>query len=87
MADSARSGNWLGMDLGLHDERGALIADGTERPEVGDAVSDYAPCARPRHRAPHLQCRRDGRPVSTLDLFDHSFVLICGTDADAWRSG
>lgn len=84
VADSARYGNWLGMDLGLAYDDGALIADGTAPPEVGDPVSDYAPCARPGHRAPHVALRRNGEACSTLDLFDATFVLIAGPDAEAW---
>ena len=84
VAATARYGNWLGMDLGLAYEVGARIADGTPAPIVADPVSDYRPCARPGHRAPHVALRRDGRPISTLDLFDLRFVLLLGADADAW---
>ena len=78
---SARYGNWLGMDLGLHYERGCLIGDGTPSPQVNDPVSDYAPTARPGHRAPHVPIDFDGA-TSTLDLYDTHFVLLCGTDLD-----
>ncbi|WP_428116461.1 hypothetical protein [Candidatus Poriferisodalis sp.] len=56
---SARYGNWLGMDLGLHYEQGCLIGDGTPPPQVNDPVSDYAPTARPGQRGAVL-IRPDG---------------------------
>lgn len=77
---SSRYGNWLGMDLGLHYADGCLIPDGTEAPQVDDPVSDYAPTARPGHRAPHVAIDLDGA-TSTLDLYDEQFVLLCGADA------
>jgi hypothetical protein len=57
--------------------------DGTEAP--ADAVRDYAPTARPGHRAPHAWL--DGGPPpsagvrleggrSILDLFGNGFVLL-----------
>lgn len=86
LARSARYGNWLGMDLGLAYEAGAVVPDGTEPPEVEDPVSDYAPTARPGHRAPHVAVRRVGDPAvtSTLDLFDRSVVVLAGPDGDGW---
>ena len=97
LESSARYGNWLGMDLGLHYEEGCLIPDGTEPPPADDPVSDYVPTARPGHRAPHQPIRRDGTssrpsrdpqstlspvPQSTLDLYDTQFVLLCGAEVD-----
>jgi putative polyketide hydroxylase len=87
VADSARYGNWLGMDLGLHYDTGAVIPDGTEPPAVADPVSDYAPCAVPGYRAPHVEVRLHGTVCSTLDLFDRTFVLLAGPDAAAWQAG
>ncbi len=81
LASSERYGNWLGMDLGLHYEDGCLIGDGTAPPPVDDPVTDYAPTARPGHRAPHVPIDFDGA-TSTLDLFDTQFVLLCGADVD-----
>src|SRR5258708_1805202 len=62
----------IGIHLGYRYEGSPLIVtDGT--PEPPDAVMDYAPTARPGHRAPHAWLA-DGR--STLDLFGRSFVLL-----------
>ncbi len=40
---------------------------------------------RPGSRAPHVWLERDGRSVSTIDLFDGSFVLLAGPEGGAWR--
>ena len=81
LESSERYGNWLGMDLGLCYEEGCLIGDGTAPPQVDDPVTDYAPTARPGHRAPHVPIDFDGA-TSTLDLYDQQFVLLCGADAE-----
>jgi hypothetical protein len=72
------------MDLGFRYERGALVPDGTAAPEVPDPVIDYAPTARPGHRAPHLALDYQGREISTLDLFDGAFTLLAGAGGRDW---
>ncbi len=42
--------------------------------------------ARPGSRAPHVTLRREGRLVSTLDLFGRRFVLLSGPAGGAWRA-
>jgi 2-polyprenyl-6-methoxyphenol hydroxylase-like FAD-dependent oxidoreductase len=39
---------------------------------------------RPGSRAPHVWVERDGKRLSTLDLFAQSFVLLAGPDGAAW---
>lgn len=39
----------------------------------------------PGSRVPHLWLERDGKRISTLDLFNGKFVLLTGADGDAWR--
>ena len=50
---------------------------------MADPVSEYAPTARPGHRAPHLPLRIDGHLRSSLDLFDDAFVLLLGAGVPA----
>jgi putative polyketide hydroxylase len=40
----------------------------------------------PGARAPHVPVRQDGRPVSTLDLFDGRLTLLTGPRAEGWRA-
>ena len=75
-----------GLELGFCYENGALIADGTSLPRVENPDRDYAPCARPGTRAPHLWLQRDRERISSLDLYGDRFVLLAGTETgSAWR--
>jgi putative polyketide hydroxylase len=42
------------------------------------------PTARPGSRAPHVPLLRNGRSLSTRDLFGRTFVLLGGPKADRW---
>jgi hypothetical protein len=62
---SRRYGNHLGVEFGSVYQSSAVIADGTQPPQVADSYSDYVPSATPGARAPHvwlgqarLGCRR-----------------------------
>lgn len=39
---------------------------------------------RPGTRAPHIWVEYQGKRVSTLDLFGKGFILLVGSDGDAW---
>src|SRR5262249_7120826 len=39
---------------------------------------------RPGTRAPHIWVEYQGKRLSTLDLFGKGFVLLVGSDGDAW---
>ncbi len=56
--------------------------------DVDDGGLDIDPRqsrARPGTRAPHVELRRDGASLSTLDLFGAGFVLLTGPDGGEWR--
>ncbi len=74
--DLQRASRTLGYVLGLCYESSAVAADGSAPPQVADPVADYAPSARPGHRAPHRWLELETRRLSTLDLFDCDFVLL-----------
>jgi hypothetical protein len=40
---------------------------------------------RPGSRAPHIWLERDGRRISSLDLFGRGFVLLAGADGGTWH--
>ncbi|WP_225731411.1 MULTISPECIES: FAD-dependent monooxygenase [unclassified Nocardia] len=64
--------------LGYRYRTGALIP---EEPDAGDAAEDpRKPTGRPGTRAAHVVLMRDGREISTLDLFGPDFVLLTGSD-------
>jgi putative polyketide hydroxylase len=86
VAASRHYGNFLGMELGFQYRSAAVIDDGSSPSVVADAVTDYVPCGRPGHRAPHLWVTVNGQRMSTLDLFTERFTLLCGSEPDAWTS-
>lgn len=49
-----------------------------------DGVWNGDPRGLPGTRAPHVGLLRDGRPVSALDLFTRTPVLLAGADAEPW---
>jgi putative polyketide hydroxylase len=75
-----------GRVLGVCYDSPAVIPDGTALPEVANPVVDYLPTARPGSRAPHLWLWQDGARISTLDLYDTSFVVLTGpTGGHSWK--
>ena len=59
---------------------------------IPDSQIDAAPHLNPREshampgtRAPHYWLRKDGRQISTLDLFGRSFTLLAAPDGAAWN--
>jgi putative polyketide hydroxylase len=77
---SRRRGSGLGQDLGIGYTEGAFVPDDTDAPVLEDPINDYHPAARPGSRAPHLWVERQGKRLSTLDLFGNRFVLLTGSD-------
>ena len=75
-----------GRVLGVSYDSPAVAPDGTSLPAVANPHIDYVPTARPGSRAPHMWLRRRGESISTLDLFDRSFVLLAGPNGEAWRA-
>jgi 2-polyprenyl-6-methoxyphenol hydroxylase-like FAD-dependent oxidoreductase len=72
----------LEIDLGTRVNSHGVIAE-----EPGDDRAHEDPTAskgRPGSRAPHLWLQRDGARLSTIDLMGNGFVLLVGSDADAW---
>ncbi len=72
-------------------ELGYLYRSAAIAPAPSDEVTDgrthehpSQSLGRPGSRAPHVWIDRDGRRVSTLDLFRGAFVLLTGRDGSAW---
>jgi putative polyketide hydroxylase len=84
VAESRRYGNHLGVEFGTVYQSSAVIADGTQPPDVADSYSDYVPSATPGARAPHVWLGHAAARLSTLDLFGSAFTLLAGPGGDAW---
>ena len=65
-----------GIVLGYRYESDVIVPDGTMPPSVEDPLRQYAPVARPGHRAPHVWREHDGARRSILDLFGGGFVAL-----------
>jgi 2-polyprenyl-6-methoxyphenol hydroxylase-like FAD-dependent oxidoreductase len=85
--------NDLNIEFGyVYDSRGIIKERGNREGANGEASAVGPPHENPREskgrpgtRAPHLWLERDGRQISTLDLFDRNFTLLAGPEAETWR--
>jgi 2-polyprenyl-6-methoxyphenol hydroxylase-like FAD-dependent oxidoreductase len=84
LTTSRRYGNHLGVEFGAAYQSAAVIADGTQPPEVGDSYSDYLQTATPGCRAPHVWLGQAEAQLSTLDLMGPGFTLLAASGAGAW---
>jgi len=67
-----------------YDTSSVVVPDGSAPPVVADPAGDYVPVGRPGHRAPHVPLRRGDDRISTIDLFDDSYVLL-SLGESAWQ--
>jgi 2,4-dichlorophenol 6-monooxygenase len=75
----------LGLQLGFAYEAGAMVPDGSEKTVPANPVRDFLPSARPGARVPHAWVGRQGRRISSLDLFAYdAFTLVAGPEGGAW---
>jgi putative polyketide hydroxylase len=77
--------NEQGLIFGACYQSTAVVPDGTPAAAIDDPVTEYVPSARPGSRAPHVWLKRGNERISTIDLFGPHFVLLAGSDGDAWR--
>ncbi|MGH3775669.1 MAG: FAD-dependent monooxygenase [Pseudonocardiaceae bacterium] len=69
--------------LGYRYPTGAIVG---EPGDDGSLLEDPStPTGRPGSRAPHVRLVRDDVPISTIDLFGDSFVLLTGRCGQHWR--
>lgn len=85
VTESRRYGNHLGVEFGAAYRSPAVVPDGTTPPTVDDSYSDYAPCATPGCRAPHVRLDQPDTARSTLDLIGTGFTVLAPAGGDAWR--
>ncbi|WP_443080519.1 FAD-dependent oxidoreductase [Streptomyces sp. PTD5-9] len=77
-----RQAGMLAVALGYQYVRGAVLGTDPHQPVVPEAVLLDG---RPGSRAPHLWVRRAGARLSTLDLYEDTFVLLTDGGDTAWR--
>ena len=70
------------VELGYRYRSDAVLSE-TDGDEAA-AEDPAAPSARPGTRAPHLVVSVNGAPVSLLDLMGRTFVLLAGSEGQAW---
>jgi len=76
--------NYSGLDLGFIYHSSAILSENNQTLSV--TPSQYMPTTLPGSRAPHVSLIRNGKKISTLDLFEKDFVLLTGTDGETWRN-
>ncbi|MDX2618059.1 MULTISPECIES: FAD-dependent oxidoreductase [Streptomyces] len=77
-----RKGGMLTVALGYRYVRGAVLGVDPDLPVVPEGMGLTG---EPGTRAPHMWLGRDGGRVSTLDLYEKSFVLLCDARYQEWR--
>jgi 2-polyprenyl-6-methoxyphenol hydroxylase-like FAD-dependent oxidoreductase len=63
--------------------RSAAVVSEDDDPKVHDDPRQTR--GRPGSRAPHAWLERNGRRISTLDLFGRAFVVLAGPEGAAWQ--
>ena len=75
--------NYEGLDLGFIYHSNAVQS---ENDQVISILPDkYIPTTLPGSRAPYMQLIKDGKAISTLDLFESEYVLLVGPDGHEWQ--
>ncbi|MFJ1898888.1 MULTISPECIES: FAD-dependent oxidoreductase [unclassified Streptomyces] len=77
-----KRGGMLNVALGYRYVDGAVLGVAPDQPVVPQGMQLTG---EPGSRAPHLWVRRAGERISTLDLYERSFVLLTDGADVAWR--
>jgi 2-polyprenyl-6-methoxyphenol hydroxylase-like FAD-dependent oxidoreductase len=74
--------NDLNIEFGYVYDSRAIVAERSSNGSTHENPRESK--GRPGTRAPHLYLQRDGRQISTLDLFDRNFTLLAGPEGNSW---
>lgn len=72
----------VNVDLGYCYGSGAVLAEEPTPPHAHPRDLQ----GRPGSRAPHVPLEREGRAISSIDLWGPGFVLVSARDATAWQA-
>ncbi len=75
--------NYIGLDLGYLYHSKAVLSENDQTLSI--APANYLPTTLPGSRAPHVEMIQAGKKISTLDLFEEAYVLLVGSDGEAWQ--
>jgi putative polyketide hydroxylase len=81
-AGGGRQSGVLTVALGYRYPRGAVVGTNPELPPVPERLQLTG---EPGTRAPHMWLHHSGDRLSTLDLYERSFVLLSGSGDEAWH--
>ena len=73
--------NDLNIEMGYIYHSSAIVPEDAQDDHVHENPRESK--GRPGTRAPHVWLKRDGREISTLDLFGGNFVLLAGAESSA----
>ena len=82
-APGGRQGGVLTVAMGYRYGRGAVLGTDPDAPVVPERMTLTGD---PGTRAPHLWLRRGEERLSTVDLYERSFVLLC-SEGSPWYDG
>ena len=72
------------INAGYRYSAGAIVQEtGAEHLPLAQRPEQWT--GQPGTHAPYLEFEREGKPVSTLDLFGSHFVLLIGSDGQQWK--
>ena len=76
--------NYEGLDLGFIYHSKAILSENDQTLSV--LPDKYIPTTLPGSRAPYVNLIKNGKEISTLDLFEKNFILLIGSDGESWRT-
>ncbi len=76
--------NYEGLDLGFIYHSKAVQSENDQLISV--QPDKYIPTTLPGSRAPYLKLIKDGKNISTLDLFEKAYVLLIGSEGQIWQA-
>lgn len=83
MHEQQKNLNYEGLDLGFIYHSKAVQSENDQALSI--LPDKYIPTTLPGSRAPHVNLVKNGKTISTLDLFEKDFVLLIGSAGEPWR--